>query len=284
MDSGIVKSDKIEKELIKELNSIYKEAYDKSLKEYKEFIVELKKLDEVYKDTKDESVLLKKELAQRKLIKKYKVVEGISKDMANTGKIAEGIIKNSMVDVYGINQKYTGDYIKEIIPNASFTVYDKNQIKVLLNDEIPPFSELAYKNLGNNKIVIKKLSNQLAQATILGESQLKIIKRIQSVTGQSNYQARRVAQTERNRIQSQARYDTMGEADKMGIKTKKKWSARMFHTRETHAMLNNTVVDYNETFNTVNGNKLRFPGDPTAPPEETINCFCVMIPIVEKRK
>ncbi len=125
------------------------------------------------------------------------------------------------------------------------------------------------------------LQSQMAQAAILGESQEKIIKRIQKVTGQAEYQARRIAQTERNRVQSQARAEALHEAAKMGITVTKTWSARMRNTRDSHAALNGTEIPENEKFHTIWGNELRYPGDPEAPAAEVINCFCVLVPDVK---
>ena len=45
------------------------------------------------------------------------------------------------------------------------------------------------------RVIRSALQSQMAQAAVLGESQEKIIKRIQKVTGQAEYQARRIAQT-----------------------------------------------------------------------------------------
>ena len=125
------------------------------------------------------------------------------------------------------------------------------------------------------------LQSQMAQAAILGESQEKIIKRIQNVTGQAEYQARRIAQTERNRVQSQARAEALHEAAKMGITVTKAWSARMRNTRDSHAALNGVEIPENEKFRTIWGNELRYPGDPEAPAAEVINCFCVLVPDVK---
>ncbi len=135
---------------------------------------------------------------------------------------------------------------------------------------------------GSKKKTIRAaLQREMAQAAILGESQDKIIKRIQKVTGQAKYQARRVAQTERNRVQSQARADALHEAAQAGVIVTKKWSARMRNTRDSHAALNGVEIPENEKFRTIWGNELRYPGDPEAPAAEDINCHCVLIPDVK---
>ncbi len=87
-----------------------------------------------------------------------------------------------------------------------------------------------------------------------------------------------MAQTERTRIQSQARAEALHKAAEMGIITTKEWSARMRNTRDSHAALNGVVIPENKKFRTIWGNELRYPGDPSAPAAEIINCHCVLIP------
>lgn len=87
-----------------------------------------------------------------------------------------------------------------------------------------------------------------------------------------------MAQTERTRIQSQARAEALHKAAEMGIITTKEWSARMRNTRDSHAALNGVVIPKNKKFRTIWGNELRYPGDPEAPASEVINCHCVLIP------
>ena len=54
----------------------------------------------------------------------------------------------------------------------------------------------------------------------------------------------------------------------------------MRNTRDSHAALNGVVIAENEKFRTIWGNELRYPGDPSAPAKEIINCYCVLIPDV----
>lgn len=89
------------------------------------------------------------------------------------------------------------------------------------------------------------------------------------------------AQTERNRVQSQARADALHEAAKAGVIVTKRWSARMVNTRDSHAALNGVEIPESEKFRTIWGNELRYPGDPEAPAAEVINCHCVLVPDVK---
>lgn len=111
----------------------------------------------------------------------------------------------------------------------------------------------------------------------MGESQLQVIRRIQAVTGQAKWQAKRVAQTETTRIQSQATYQTEQEAVELDVNVVNRWSTRMIRSRDTHIALNGKTARHGEKFP---GSVLRFPGDPNAPAREVINCFCALVPDV----
>ena len=92
--------------------------------------------------------------------------------------------------------------------------------------------------------------------------------------------AKRIAQTERNRVQSQARYQAGEEAKAKGVNICNEWSARMVNTRETHAALNGQRVMQGEKFHLSDGDELQYPGDPNGRACNVINCYCVMIPHV----
>jgi uncharacterized protein with gpF-like domain len=47
-------------------------------------------------------------------------------------------------------------------------------------------------------------------------------------------------------------------------------------TRDTHAEMDGQVVGMDEPFVSPSGAELMYPGDPNAPPEEVINCRCVV--------
>lgn len=220
----------------------------------------------------------------RELMRQNAVIDGIMEQLNKAGVEAAQLIRGSMVEIYQANRDEAVEALSEASAasavNVSFAQYDKGQIAVLLQEKESPFSKLAYNNLGQNTVIRRRLQNELAQATILGESQAKIVKRIMAVTDQTVAQARRVAQTERTRVQSQARWETGQEAAEKGVGIVNEWSARMVNTRDSHAALDGKRVMQGETFRTIWGNDLRYPGDPTAPAREVINCHCVLVPDV----
>lgn len=286
---AIERSDLIEQATMTRIAEIYAGALQRALKKKKAFLQKIKDVDsgkikppQYYVDL--DMVDKWREGFVRELMRQQAVIDGIMEELDAAGVDAAELIRKSMVDIYQANREETVQKLREASigqgVNVSFAQYDKGQIAVLLQQQESPFTRLAYENMGQNPAIRRRLQNELAQATILGESQQKIIQRIRAVTGQGIAQARRVAQTERTRVQSQARHMAGQEAADKGIGIANEWSARMVNTRESHADLNGKKVMQGEKFRTIWGNELEFPGDPNAPAKEVINCFCVLEPDV----
>ena len=145
-----------------------------------------------------------------------------------------------------------------------------------LRNTQPPFSQIAFENLQEAPALIHRLQSEMRQAILHGESTDKIAERIRRVMDNGAYNARRIAQTERTLIQSQARYEQMLQLAARGVRLQKKWVARMDkRTRDTHAELNGTIIGLQERFS----NGLLYPGDPSGPAKEIINYRCVLIAV-----
>lgn len=272
----------LESAAVARLKAIYESALRTALRRQHAFLAQIKAIDEGkikppqwYIDRG-----LEKEWREgftKELLRKNKVIEGIMEDFNAVGGDAAEILREFTCDVYDVTRKETIEILSheaaKMGVNPSFATYNKKQIGVLIQKEQSPFSKLAFANLGKNPAVRRRLQNEMAQAAILGESQQKLVKRIQAVTGQLTWQAKRVAQTERTRVQSQATYEAGMEAKKMGIKVYYIWNTRMVNSRDTHIALNGKKAMFGDRFP---GSILRFPGDPNAPLKETINCHCAV--------
>jgi hypothetical protein len=282
MDAAERASAAIERRAMNEINAIYSGSLKSMLADQKSFLQKIADIDAgkikppAFYDT-PEKILKWRQGFTRELLRKEKVIEGIKTRLAEAGAKSAPVVQSAMTDVYAVNRTYTVSQLAGQT-GISFAQYDKRQIDVLLKDSASPFSKIAYKNMGTNHAIVRKLSREMAQATINGESQRDIVKRIRAVTGQSKYQATRVAQTERTRIQSQARSDTLTEAADLGVKVTKTWSARMVNTRDTHAALDGVTIPQDEAFQLSDGDRLMYPGDPSGSPENVISCHCVLIP------
>ena len=284
--NAIDRCNALEAALMARVGSIYADALRTATKKRAAFLRKIEAIDEgrikppqYYIDT--DQVDKWRQGFVRELIRQENVIEGIMEELNRAGVQAADEIKSTMPEYYAINREEAVELLSDGMHNAgldgSFRQQTRRQIETILTDLQPPFSRLAYQNLGRNPAIRRRLEHELSQATILGESQEKLIKRIMAVTGQAQWQAKRVAQTERTRVQSQARWDAGNEAMALGVRVINEWSARMINTRDTHAELDGKVALQGEYFP---GSPLRFPGDPSAPAGEVINCHCVMIPDV----
>lgn len=269
----------------KRISAIYNGALKQILVDYKDFLQKIADVDSgkikppAFYDTPDK-VAQWREGFVREQIRKEGIIAKAKARLDAAGIAVEPEIKQAMAEVYAGNRNYAVDYINKIRPSLSVPSLSDKQIAILIDDTMPPTTKIAYKNLGKNPQVVARLQNELGIATSLGESQRDIVKRIRKVTGQSMYQATRVAQTERTRLQSQARNDVIEEANAQGIRVAREWSARMVHGRDTHAALDGQVREDGVPFDLIDGDKLMYPGDPNGRPENTINCHCVLIPRV----
>lgn len=282
MDKAIKQCDRLEKSLLKRIKTIYEKAHE-------EIRRELIRIDKVLKGiyegtiTVAEDSTISAEIWKQGWEKEQKKLKKMLADMANilnrAGADSVLLIRDKMVDYYDTNRQFTIDGIESAInANTSFALYDKHVIDIILQDNQPVFSKIAYQNLGNDVKLVGKLQDEFTRAILLGEGTKDIAKRLNKIVAYKYaYQAQRLAQTERTRVQNQARYDTAKEAESMGIVITKKWSATLVNTRDTHKDLNNEEVPLDEPFHLSDGDVLEYPGDPQGRPENIINCHCVLI-------
>lgn len=104
----------------------------------------------------------------------------------------------------------------------------------------------------------------------------KMVKEIQSkfksMSSLTRSRARTIARTE---IQGVVQLGSMRGAIE-GQATHKQWVWSGVE-REIHADINGQTVEIDKPFTSGSGNQLMYPGDPSAPPIDRINCYCDMI-------
>lgn len=286
MDKALRASDELEKALQKRIESVYGDALKQAVKSCERFLRKIRDVDEgkikppAYYDT-PEKVLQWRRGFTRELLRRENVVKNIEKAIQQAGMEVEPVMRETVANVYHVNRLYTAELVdQQAGVNLSYSVPTTAQAEIILKDSQPPMSKIAYQNLREAPAMMRRLQNEMTQAVMLGEDQKKLIHRIRNVMGNSAYCAKRIAQTERNRVQSQARSDTIREAAEAGVVMHKRWSTRMINSRDSHVALNGVEIPEGEKFHTIWGNALAYPGDPDAPAREVINCHCVLVPVV----
>lgn len=107
-----------------------------------------------------------------------------------------------------------------------------------------------------------------------------------STFGTAFNRAEAVVRTEVNRTFASASNDRAKEAGKAGVRLRKWWlTARDARVRHTHVEAGkrypkSKAIPMDQPFRVGNAD-LMFPTDPSGPPEETINCRCVVVYEVE---
>ena len=279
---AIHSGDRIELQIQRRIQRVYQRALDKSTKNIAEFLQIVAKVDSgekkppAYYQTDEQKARWRQGFLEQEM-QRLHVQELITEEIARAGAKAENIIREATADVYLDNYAETVNVIEDeagkMGVNVSFAMPKRQEVRTLLDEKNGVFSKIAYRNMGSDTYIRQKLQSEMAQATILGESQKKIIQRIKNVTGQSVKQAKRVAQTERNRVQSQARYDAAEEAAKQGVETYNEWRCRFVRSRDTHMARHGVRVKQGECFP---GCNLRYPGDINGSAAEVINCHCYL--------
>lgn len=281
LDRALTATDAIEASLDERIAEVYSAALKKAVRNNRLFLTNVKELDARAGKLKESGWSAEKLEKWRKeevlrLLRQQRVVEAIAKEMDKAGIEIAPEIKSKMVEVYKVNSDATFQQFGGVA-DVNFAMLPKEQIRIILDDTEPVFSKIAYNHIGENKKIRSMLQSEFAQGALLGESQDKLVKRIMKVTGQLEYQARRVAQTERTRVQSQARYEAGQEAQSLGVRVANQWSTKMHNSRETHIKRDGLWAMQGEAFP---GSDMRYPGDPAGGAAEVINCHCVLVPDV----
>jgi uncharacterized protein with gpF-like domain len=94
----------------------------------------------------------------------------------------------------------------------------------------------------------------------------------------AQYRADAIARTETH---GAANYGSNEAAKETGLPLKREWlAAEDERTRESHAEADGQIVGQDEPFQ-VGDSLMMYPGDPSAPPEEVVNCRCTLGYIVD---
>lgn len=148
----------------------------------------------------------------------------------------------------------------------------------------PPMTRVALEGLGDAEEIRRQLQTELEKHFRAKEGFDGLLTRIQNVTQSSASRAARIAQTEKTRAVNGSRVGkAIGEylaeyedAKKRHAKRPELPRFQWVHTnaarepRHRHIALSGTVREVGSEF--LPG--LKYPGDPDAPPSETINCHC----------
>lgn len=211
---------------------------------------------------------------------RYNRLESIEKQLSdslkNVNYEAMRIVNGKMVNVYQANYNWQSGQLGGVVP-----LLNKEIIKSVIAKNVSPFKMLAVNNLKDRALLESKLTNQLVNGIVQGDSIKGIASRIRSVYESNLSDSIRIARTETTKVESSARMNVGKEADKMGFKVYKKWIATEDErTRPAHQKADGQIVPLDEPFD-VGGEKLMYPGDDSGSGWNVINCRCTIVQILK---
>lgn len=204
------------------------------------------------------------------------VRDTIAEDLTRTNQIAISTAKGHMASAYAMNSNYGTYQIEhDAGVDLSWSLYSQESVERLWREKpklLPDPKVDIPKDIRWNK---QKLTSELTQGILQGESISKLANRLSAVVGMDRVAALRNGRTMMTGAQNAGRRDAYRRAEKMGIKGHMQWISTLDdYTRMSHRKL------YGEYINEKTGrfsNGCRFPGDPEGRPEEVYNCRCTML-------
>ena len=214
--------------------------------------------------------------------------DDLAQDYTNAGRIAESIVDGYMPEVYAISHNYA-TYEVESGANidTSYTLFDRQTVERLMRDNpqmLPKPGKQMSQAIRDGKVKRwnqKQVQSVMIQALLQGESIPKIAKRLANrVAVKDTKSAVRYARTMTTGAENAGRQNGYKRAIDMGVKMKQGWVAALdSRTRDEHRRLDGQQREVGKPFE-VDGMKIMYPGDPTAPGKLVWNCRCCLVAVV----
>ena len=175
-----------------------------------------------------------------------------------------GELQVAMEPVYTETARQAGEHAFDVLGITREFIINENVLKARMN----------YIK-GVNDTLFEEIRSNVYEGIKSGETIPEISSRVKSSFNVASNRAKIIARTETASLMSAQTQDVYKSE---GVKMKQ-WIATIDEkTRESHIQQNGQIVPMNTAFS----NGLMFPGDSdNGPPEEVINCRCVLVPVVE---
>lgn len=284
-------TDEMLEELEKKIGKVYSDAQKDFEKQSKEYFEKFAKRDEEYHKLVDEGKITEKEYKQWRLnqIGRGERLDKMAAQMAeratSANEVAVAYVNDATPSIYSLNRNHEAYVIETLGHDMSvggdFTLLNESSVRRLMvtDPDVMPYypKERAIQRGIDLEYGQKYIKKHVTSGILQGKSVYKIADDLQKdLTNMERASAIRTARTAVTSAQNGGRQDTMNAARAMGIKLPKRWVAvKDSRTRDIHGKADGQTVDSDKPF-IVGGEKMMFPGDPSASGWNFYNCRCGM--------
>lgn len=206
----------------------------------------------------------------------------LAADLTAINQRSAALIGNRMNGVFSLNHNFAAYTLEHDLGlNLQFTLYDEFTVARLLKENPKLLPKPKIDVALDKKWNAQKITSEITQGILTGESIPKIADRLQNVTDMNRNSAIRNARTAITSAENAGRIESYHYAESIGITLQKEWLATLDdRTRDEHRTLDGQRVGVDEPFE-VDGAKIMFPGDPEAEGYLVYGCRCTLISAVE---
>ena len=294
-DLGHEETELILRETEIDVNRVYRQAVEETQKKLDDYLRRFKVKDEAKRKLLGAGEITQEEYnywrtGQIMIGKRWEEMrDTLAQDLHNANNIARSIVRGHMPEVYAVNHNYATFQIeKESKLNTSYTLYDRQTVERIIKDQpdlLPPPGPRMTKRIAEGKDIAwqrGQIQSVTLQSILQGESIPNMARRIARTMGESNRNATvRYARTSTTGAENAGRVDAYKRAEGMGIELEQEWLATLDNrTRHEHRQLDGMSVKIGVPFK-IDGEEIRYPGDPSAPGYLIWNCRCTLVPRVK---
>ena len=291
MDVAHKETDKILDNIEKRLRKEYRQATKEVEQKLDNYFAAFRRKDEKKRELLKAGEITEKEYerwryGQMAVGKRWEDMrDKLATELTRVDVMARNIADGYMPEVYAVNHNFATYQIETKGKiDTSYTLYDAQSVERLVreNPQILPQVGRTTQELIDKGIIkkwnMKNIQSTMMQGILQGESIIKLAKRMAYDVGATNYKdCVRHARTMTTATQNAGRVDGFKRAQKMGIDVMQEWVAVLDgRTRHEHRQLDGQRKPVGEPFE-IDGEKLMYPADPTAPYRLTMNCRCTLI-------
>ena len=280
------------KELAKKINSEYREAakrvteqLKRGLREYErdrraksaEYAERISRLtDQDAKDALAREFQAWRDAALAEATAREDLLAKINYEILDADKLAREIVAGRTGEVFSANVAWGTWQVERGLGSTctAWTLYDQDTVARLLseNPDLYPVPDLDVQKAWRWNA--QHLQSTITQAAASGSSVDDIAKDLRRVMAMNVRDSVRVARTAMTGAENAGRVNAYQRAQSMGIELEQMWLATLDgRTRPSHRAIDGESVPVNGTFS----NGCKFPGDPSGPAAEVMNCRCTLI-------